>query len=630
MNSVFKITFIFLCAINSLFAQPTNYKKHTVQKGETITQIAQKYKVTPYDIYRLNPDAQNGIQENAILLIPSTLLVTNQTTSAKTHEVQPKETLFGIAKQYNMSVEEIEKLNPEVKEGLKIGQLIQLKPQKVKAPVAEINQKQVLYHEVQPKETLYSIAKQYNTTVENLETLNPAVKSGLSISQQLIIGNGKIAKNHNGTKVEPKPKAVNYLTYEVKPKETLFGLSKMFRMSQEELIVLNPELKEGVREGMVIKVPANVSLNSGENNEIKDLTKSISNSGRKELVLLLPFNISTIESDTTLSTQDRLKRDGFLNMTLDFYSGALMAIDSVKRLGLNFNVKIIDSKETKSSSAISSIIRSNNLENADAVIGPFYPQYVEQTAELLNASNVPVISPLRETSKSYSNLFQSMPPGDLVKNTMFDFIRSKNGNMIALIDKKKLTSKQYIEVSHRDVFIAPLNENGIVIADSITPRLVSHKTNYFILETASTGMIFSAISQCNTARTNGFNVELVVLDINSTFESDEVFQKIVKQKIIFPSLTKYQETPESIRFASNYKKINNVNPNQYAIRGFDVVFDTMLRLSQAESFEQTIQNTATEGVENKFDYEKKLASGYTNKGVYIMYYDEDLTVKTAE
>ncbi|HQV36948.1 MAG TPA: LysM peptidoglycan-binding domain-containing protein [Flavobacterium sp.] len=630
MNSVFKITFIFLCAINLLFAQPTNYKKHTVQKGETITQIAQKYKVTPYDIYRLNPDAQNGIQENAILLIPSTLLLTNQTTSAKTHQVQPKETLFGIAKQYNMSVEELEKLNPEVKEGLKIGQLIQLKTQKAKVPLGEINQKQVIYHEVQPKETLYSIAKQYNTTVEILETLNPAVKSGLSIGQQLVIGNEKIAKNDNGSKMESKPQAANYLTYEVKPKETLFGLAKMFRMSQEELIVLNPELKEGVREGMVIKVPANVSLNSGENNEIKDLTKSISNSGRKELVLLLPFNISTIESDTTLSTQDRLKRDGFLNMTLDFYSGALMAIDSVKRLGLNFNVKIIDSKETKSSSAISSIIRSNNLENADAVIGPFYPQYVEQTAELLNASNVPVISPLRETSKSYSNLFQSMPPGDLVKNTMFDFIRAKNGNMIALIDKKKLASKQYIEVSHRDVFIAPLNENGTVIADSITPRLVSNKTNYFILETASTGMIFSAISQCNTARTNGFNVELVVLDINSTFESDEVFQKIIKQKIIFPSLTKYQETPESIRFASNYKKINNVNPNQYAIRGFDVVFDTMLRLSQAESFEQTIQNTATEGVENKFDYEKKLASGYTNKGVYIMYYDEDLTVKTAE
>lgn len=629
MNSVFKITFIFLCALNLLFAQPTNYKKHTVQKGETITQIAQKYKVTPFDIYRLNPDAQNGIQENAILLIPSTVLATNQSTNAKTHEVQPKETLFGIAKQYNMSVEELEKLNPEVKDGLKIGQLIQLKPQKANAPVAEINQKQVLYHQVQPKETLYSIAKQYNTTVEILETLNPTVKTGLSIGQQLIIGNGKIT-NNIASKSEPKPKAVNYLTYEVKPKETLFGLSKMFRLSQEELIDLNPELKEGVREGMVIKVPANVSFNSKENNEIKDLTKSISNFEKKELVLLLPFNISTIESDTTLTTQDRLKRDGFLNMTLDFYSGAMMAIDSVKRLGLNFNVKIIDSKETKSSSAIASIIRNNDLVNADAVIGPFYPQYVEQTAELLNARNVPVISPLRETSKSYSNLFQSMPSSDLVKNTMFDFIRAKNGNMIALIDKKKMASKQFVEVNHRDVFIAPLNENGTVIADSITPRLDSNRTNYFILETASTGMIFSAISQCNTARTNGFNVELVVLDINSTFESDEVFQKIVKQKIIFPSLTKYQETPESIRFASNYKKINNVNPNQYAIRGFDLVIDTMLRLSQAESFEQTIQNTTTEGVENKFDYEKKLASGYTNKGVYIMYYDEDLTVKTAE
>ncbi len=59
-------------------------------------------------------------------------------------------------------------------------------------------------------------------------------------------------------------------------------------------------------------------------------------------------------------------------------------------------------------------------------------------------------------------------------------------------------------------------------------------------------------------------------------------------------------------------------------------YKEMFVVGGGEIFEQTIQNTATEGVENKFDYEKKLASGYTNKGVYIMYYDEDLTVKTAE
>lgn len=636
MNLVLKITFIFLSITNSLIAQPSNFKKHTVAKGETITQIAQKYKVTPYDIYRLNPDAQNGIQENAVLLIPSNAKGIPENLTPKTHEVQPKETLFGIAKQYKISVEELEKLNPEVKkEGLKIGQVIQLSAKKAAETVTITANEQGVFHEVRPKETLYSIAKQYKTTVEELEALNPESKSGLIIGQKITIKLGKketTVKQEAKEEIKEPSKVVNgnYLTYEVKSKETLFGLSKMFRLSQDELIALNPELKEGVREGMQLKVPANSSLNSGVMREVKDLTKSISRSEQKEIVLLLPFNISNIESDTTLSTQARLKRDGFLNMTLDFYSGALMAIDSAKRLGMNFNVKIFDSQETKSSSSVTSIIRNNNVESADAVIGPFYPQYVEKTAELLNHKNVPVISPLRETAKSYSNLYQSMPPSDFVKNVMFEYIRNKNGNMIALIDIKKGSTKQFIEDNHKDIFIAPLNEKGGILSDSITPKLSRDKVNYFVLETAATGMIFSAVSQCSNARSAGYKAELVVLDINNTFETDEVFSRIVKQKIIFPSLTRFQDTAESLSFATNYKKKNNVYPNQYAVRGFDVVFDTMLRLSQADTFEETIQTTATEGIENKFDYEQKLASGYSNKGVYIMYYDEDLTVKPVE
>jgi len=633
MKLVFKTVIIFLTVTNFLMAQPSNYKKHTVAKGETITQIAQKYKVTPYDIYRLNPDAQNGIQENITLLIPTSVVTKEQNGNAKTHEVQPKETLFGIAKQYNTSVEELERLNPEVKkEGLKIGQTIQIDGKKEEAKQGVISNRQAVYHEVQPKETMYGISKQYNVSVEELELLNPESKSGLTIGQKLIIKKGKTVETASSIpakKIEV-PDNGKYLTYEVKPKETLFGLSKMFRLSQDELIALNPELNDGVQEGMILRVPANVSLNTGNIRQVKDLSQSISVKDKKEIVLLLPFNVSNIESDTTLSTQARLKRDGFLNMTLDFYSGALMAIDSAKQLGLNFNVKIFDSQETKSSSNVLPIIRNNNVDKAHAVIGPFYPQYVEKAAELLNPHNVPVISPLRETSKSYSNLYQSMPSGDFVKNVMFDYIRSKKGNMIALIDRKKGSSKQFIEENHTDIFVAPLGEKGGVIGDSITPKLSKNKVNYFILETATTGMVLNALTHCNNAKSAGYQVELVVLDINPTFETDEVFPRILKQNIIFPSLAKFQDTSESLGFATSYKKKNNVYPNQYAIRGFDLVFDTMLRLSQEEDFETTIQTIASEGIENKFDYEKKLASGYSNKGVYIMRYDEDLTAKPVE
>lgn len=99
------LVLVFSC---SVFGQ--NYIKHTVAAGETITQIAQKYKVTPYDIYRLNPDSQNGIQLNAVLLIPKSLASEVKPKSAvvsetKTHTVVAKETLYSISKKYNITIE---------------------------------------------------------------------------------------------------------------------------------------------------------------------------------------------------------------------------------------------------------------------------------------------------------------------------------------------------------------------------------------------------------------------------------------------------------------------------------------------------------------------------------------------
>jgi len=308
-----------------------------------------------------------------------------------------------------------------------------------------------------------------------------------------------------------------------------------------------------------------------------------------------------------------------------------MAIDSVKKLGLNLNIKIFDTQESKSSSRVEFIIKNNNLKNANAVIGPFYPQYVEQVAQLLNEYNVPVISPLRETTKTYSNLFQSMPQSDYVKTAMLDYIRSKKGNMIALIDKKKLVSRQFFEENHKDVFLASITEKGGYDYEEIRTKFNKEKTNYFILETASTNTILNALSHCDKAKADGYIVELVVLDINDTFETHEIFPKIVKQRILFPSLTNYQETEQSLKFAADYRKINGVFPNQFAIRGFDITFDTLLRMSQTENFVTNAQTIITEGVENKFNYQLSNTEGFVNKGVYIMYYDhEDLTVKHAK
>jgi len=660
----------------SFSGQAQENVKHTVGKGETITQIAQKYNVTPLDIYTLNPDARNGVKEKTVLLIPSknkAVKVPNKETKpaqvsvskeAKTHVVQPKETPYGLSKQYGITLADLEKANPEIKEaGLKIGQTLKIpgsktvqeeapkeltkkeerkaekeekkaekeaKKEAKKEEKVESKTSEVVY-EVVPKDTKYSISKRYGISIEELEKTNPSIKTdSLKIGQKLVIkadvSKVEVVQKQETAKESPKQETPNgeYTSYQVKPKETLYSLSRQFGLSQNGLVALNPELETGVREGMTLKVPKTVSVAAANDKNFTDLTKSISKKDRKELVLLLPFNVSKVTSDTTATIQSRLKKDNFLNMTLDFYSGALVAIDSAKTLGLNIDVKIFDSQENKTSSAISSSFVDANLLKADVVVGPFYQTHAEKTAQLLSKNNIPVISPLsKDNSMVYSNLYQTMPTTDNLKGAMFDYLNQKSANLIAIVDPKKGSIKKYISGNHPNVKMADYT------VESMKGLLVKDRMNFVIMETENTFMIKNIITALVAAKAN-YQVQLVILEPNDKLESDEILiSSLAKLNLLYASVTRENETPEAAIFSKVYKKKNNIFPNQYATRGFDVTFDAMLRLSQEKSFEETIFDNATEQVENKFNYTKNPAGGYSNRGVYILYYDEDLSVKEA-
>ena len=228
-----KVILVFV-ALFSFALNAQNYRKHKVVQGETITQIAQKYNCTPSEIFNLNPDAQNGIRPDAVIIIPNSKTSLTLTNS-NSHLVSAKETLYSISKLYSVSIEELQNANPTLEtEGLKMGQNLVI-------PIKSV----------------------------------------------------------------------------VKP----------------NVAAANKQLTD---------------------KSLKALTKSTSI--QKELVFLLPFNISKIENDTINSIPSKLKKDKFLNMTLDFYSGVLMAIDSAKVLGLPVNLKVYDVESTKYSSNVASII----------------------------------------------------------------------------------------------------------------------------------------------------------------------------------------------------------------------------------------------------------------------------------
>ena len=614
---------VFLISFSS-FAQKINTLKHNVVKGETITQIAQKYKVTPFDIYELNPDAKNGVQLNSVLLIPvlDSKSKANAVLSSKykTHEVTTKETIYSIAKQYNVSIEDLESKNAEVlKEGLQIGQTLII-PTKQETVKAIVKQDQSLYHEVLPKETKYSIATQHGITVEQLEKWNPGIESNLAIGYQLIVKENSVRNS-------------DFISYEVQPKETLYSLTKKFELSPNELQKLNPQLIDGVKEGMVLKIPSdlkapkNVPIEKG----ITNLSKRISNQEKKELVLLLPFNVSKIPSDSIKTIASRLKKDKFLNMTLDFYSGVMMAIDSAKTIGLNVNIKILDSEETKNSSNVAALIPRYNLLAANAIIGPFYQSNVDKVAEMVSVNQVPVISPLsKESGKTLANVYQSMPSNECAKNVMLSYLNSKEANLLAIIDPKKIGLKDILSKNAKEIKLIGFSDKGAIVKDSLQKRLVRNKMNYVILDSQKTGVILASTNALISLMKE-FQIQLVILEANPTLDFEEIpISSLTKLKMIYPSLIFEKNNSSVINFGNSYKKKNKIFPNQFATRGFDITFDTLLRLAQEQSFEESIMNTATEQVESKFDYSKDISGGVSNKGVYILYYDADMTIKQAK
>lgn len=630
------------------------YTKHTVAKGETLIQIAQKYKVTPYDIYRINPDSQGGLKPNMVLLIPTTAISKNPiatdvkvpikpNSDSKTHQVAAKETIYGIAKQYGITVEELNKKNPSIAtDGLKIGQIITISGKPViPKPVIPKTTVASGLHEVLPKETKYSVAKMYGITIEKLEKLNPEIKDGLKIGNKLIVSDEFVKKDEVIVPSVPKPvvkevviqtpKVTDYVNYEVKPKETLYSLSRKFGIKQDDLIAANPELSDGVQEGMSIKVPSTVAVKEEKNKQIIDFTKSIKQSTKKQLAILLPFNISKMQGDTINSQQQRLKKDGFLNMTLDFYSGALMAIDSARTLGVNVDVKILDSQETKTTSNVENLVSENNLQDYNAIIGPFYQSHSDKIASILESKNVPVISPLsKESGKFHKNLYSTMPSSEFLKNAMFDFMKEKNGNIIAIIDPKKTAIKQYISDNQKDVKIVNFDEKGVFVPENLKSLLVKDKMNYVVMATEKTGTIV-AITNTLSKALSDFQIRLVILEPNETLDFEEItLNSLTKLKLTYPSLTSGNDSEGSKIFERNYKKKNKILPNQYATRGFDLTFDTLLRLAQEKTFEETVNESASEQVENKFDYSKKISGGYINKGIYILQYNSDLTITKAE
>ncbi len=647
----------FLFQLSTLSASAQEFKYHTVEAGETVYSIAKAYNISEEAIYKYNPDAKGNLEVSSKLVIPLSQQKKEVSTETEdiqfiTHTVKRKETLYRLSKDYNVEIDEIKRFNKHLySEELKRGEEI-LIPQRKKAsgntelassreldiPKA-VNQEisETREHVVLPKETKYGIARKYGITVKELEELNPKVdvlKPGVMIRV--------------GTDVLDEPVILTdevFEFYEVKPKETLFGLSRKFDVSQDSLMSLNPALEDGLKIGMVLKVPntddednlpgetedlASEAENGNANKKL-DLSNKLSNFNTKELVVLLPYNLSQIDQDSISSYKDAILDDRVLRISLDFYSGVKMAVEKAKSLGISTQLKTYDTR--RNVQEVTNIISSNDFSSVDAVIGPLLQNTTEAAAARLAQYNVPVISPLSNREmRSYQNLFQSRPTDEILKNAMFDYLE-KNAvgkNVIIIADAAKNQEKNELtQILPNSRVILP--SEAYLSAEKIKGVLSKTQENWVILESSNIGLISSTTSALNRlAREH--QIKLFTTNRNSGFEDDVVDNEhLGRLNFHYPSVDKQYDDMMTEEFIEDYKEQFNMIPNQYVVRGYDLTLDILLRLASAEDLYDSFEKYTgfTEYHENKFHYNSKRNGGFYNDAVYIMSLDEELNLKVA-
>jgi len=634
MKRLFFTLSTLFCATVS-FAQ-TATKTHTVAKGETITQIAKKYNTTNNVLFLLNPEAVDGVSENQIIKIP--------TTSSVQHQVQAKETVYGISKQYNIAIEKLYDLNPGLKEnGLKIGQFLNLAETTSKNTAAVSNNNQPVKNLasttviVEKGETIYGIAVKNNTTVSVLYELNQGlVENGLKVGQPINIPvSGEVKKEIAETSKKTKAK-----TIVVQPKQTIYNIAKTNNISQEQLMEWNPDLKNGLKDGSTLivgysyeKVP--FSDNSApkpiENTPIsvkKGIDLSLPNDGStRDLVLLLPFNVANNNFNNP-SINQSIKEDVFLNMTLDFYSGAKMAIDVLKDKNYNLNIKFVDSKETNRALDVNTLKGDFDFSATDVIIGPFFQKNVDAVSETFKNQQTIIVSPLStEKGKPFPRQVHTMPNTEIVKKEMLEYVISKQERVVAITDGKK-TSSQYFSTNYPAITTLSVTTDEKVSPTVLKNLLSETETNYIVYDATSLTTTVELISTLKSLQKE-FKIQLVSLEKLDVLESSDVeMNDLIALKYTFPSVTNDASGNKKEKFVKEYKAVYGKNPSRFATRGYDVTYDIITRMFESDE-DSNIFDYGSQQIENKFAYINENGGVYNN-AVYILYYDKDLTIKEAK
>lgn len=513
-------------------------------------------------------------------------------------------------------------------------------------------------------DTIESVAEKFGVTVEELLECNKSYRTKKLKARDVLVLPPKKSAREQRQKAreearavpeetavgEKVPEPVGFSQHVVAPKETVYGISHQWGITQDMLKEYNPELKTSVLKiGMVLKIPVlkmedKTMEPAPETSVFQPDTVNVplvrETAGRwqqasaldvKRMLsvdMILPFYLDRADSLVAATPRERL-RDS--RIALSFYMGALMALDSLAGQGLMADVRVFDSQ--KDVKATEKILAENDFSRTDLIIGPLFTEIAEVVASGMKGTKTLVVSPfsVKHDVNRMPNMVQASTPAQGMESAVLSYMAdniSPSSHVIVIASamqqeaqiariRKRLSEK--VKYTSIELLNTDLGNNSDRLASMVkqnvpTVILIPELSQSFMSE------ILQGMEQ--SARIGDTDIFAFEIADRAKAMMGEMKPEVASRlRFIYPDRLfengqGYRYSDFENGFRTRYREL----PNAYAYEGFNLVYDLLSRMATDTDTEHALTSRSTEQVGSRYRYMKYHSGGYANTELFILMY----------
>ena len=602
---------------------------HVTKAGETLQIISNIYSVPIETIQKLNPGiGKDKLPADQVIKIPLdySALLKNQPipdTSRRTskggfltYTVKEKETLYAISRKFGVTIADIIEWNPQVKEGLKAGEEIL-----IGKPGIKPQERGFIEYKIQKHESLYGIARKNRISIDSLKMFNQGLTENIKEGQIILI---------------PKRRAASYITHVAEPKENLQKIADKYEVGEEELKKANPHIDKKIEENAPIKIP--IQSENKKEHEMAQLpaeteniaSTSLCNPDYKfkheefKIAIIVPFILNTpLNVRSQSSAYGKKPGESPLFKYLPFYEGALLALDSLKKIGFNAKVYVYDLGNDMSGTH--RLLQKPEMKSMDLIISLAFSKNFELIADFAKRHKIPTINAISKRDEILSNneyIIKPYPSEDFQAEAVAQFLSSRPGkqNIIILRNNKNLYTNtidklltmldQHLQEGHftKGSRIHFLNDSVTKVKSAIKPGY----SNYLIVLSENEAFNINLLRNLRTLN-DTLRFSLIGMPSWANMKNAEI-SSLIQNNVHFLSPFMVDYYDEKVQdFLYKYRDRYLAEPNELAFTGFDITwFFCNALMNYGKDFRECLPYLRISNIQSSYRYKWLKPNGLVN------------------